>query len=86
MSPHMDVTRKRIQEKLSAWRSAAHARDTAYTNCLREIQDDVIITSPKIYESGIVTCLDLRLVDLYDDGAIESNDTAPAPAEHELVY
>jgi hypothetical protein len=84
MPPHMDATRKRIQEKLSAWRSSAHARGTAYAGHLREIQDDVAIISPKIYESGIITRLDLRLVDLYGDCIIE-DDAIPTSTEHELV-
>lgn len=87
MSLHADTTRKRIQELVSGWRSSARpSHDAAYRDCLREIQDDVVITSPKVYESGILTRLDLRLVDLYGDCTIECNDCIPAPAEHELVY
>jgi hypothetical protein len=86
MSSHADTTRKRIQERVSGWRSSARpSHDTAYTDCLREIEDDVVIVSPKVYESGIITRFDLRLVDLYGDCIVE-NDIIPAPAEHELVY
>lgn len=85
MSPQSETKRKRIQDTLSAWRSSARARDTASTDCLREIEDDVAIISPKVYESGIITRLDPRLVDLYGDCAVESNDSVPAPAEHELA-
>ena len=84
MPPQTETTRKRILERLSGWRSSAHARDTVYGGCLHDIQDDVMLTSPKIYESGIITRLDLRLVDLYGDCLI-ADDTLPAPAEHELL-
>lgn len=80
----MDAARMHIKEKLSAWRFSAHARGTPYAGHLREIQDEVMLTSPKIYESGIITRLDLRLVDLYGDCLI-ADDAPPAPAEHELV-
>ena len=86
MSAHVDTTRKRIQELLSGWRSPTRpSHDTAYTDYLREIQEDIVITSPKVYESGIITRLDLRLVDLYGDCTI-GDDVIPAPAEHELAY
>jgi hypothetical protein len=84
MSPHMGATRKRIQEKLNTWRSSAHARGTAYAGYLREIQDDIVIMSPKVYESGIITRLDLRLVDLYGDCIIE-DDAISTSTEHEPV-
>ena len=58
------------------------ARDTVHADCLREIQEDVVITSPKVYESGIITSLALRLVDLYGDCVIERD---PALVERELV-
>lgn len=68
-----------MQEMFRLWHSPARiSRDTAHADCLREIQEDVTITSPKIYESGILTRLDLRLVDLYGDCVIESNDAIPA--------
>lgn len=59
----------------SLWRPAARAS--------RGTDEDVVITAPKVYESGIITSLDLRLVDLYGDCAIERHD--PAPAAHEPI-
>lgn len=58
--------------------------DSTRTDDRREIKDDVVAPSPKVYESGVITNLDLRLVDLRGDGdcAVESRDTvhdAPPP-------
>jgi hypothetical protein len=78
--------RKRMQEMFSLWRSIAHvSRDTTHADCLREIGEDVVLTSPKVYESGLITNLDLRFVDLYGDCAFESRHLTPA-AEHEIAY
>jgi len=75
-----------MQGMFRLWRSPARiSRDTARADCLREIQEDVVLTSPKVYESGIITRLDLRLVDLYGDCAIESDAVIPAPAAPELT-
>ena len=69
-----DVSRKRIREMLSLRRPVSRVlRDSAHADCLREIGQHVALTSPKVYESGIVTSLDLRLVDLYGDCAFESS-------------
>ncbi|MGI8856442.1 MAG: hypothetical protein ACR2JW_11875 [Thermomicrobiales bacterium] len=59
------------------------SRDTAHADCLREIGEDIVLTSPKVYESGLITSLDLRLVDLYGDCAFESR---PAAHEQEIGY
>ncbi|HEY8291924.1 MAG TPA: hypothetical protein VIG44_05530 [Thermomicrobiales bacterium] len=83
MSPHADKKRGRIQEMFGLWHSLA--RDTAHADCLREIQEDIVVTSPKVYESGIITSLDLRLVDLYGNCAIESGDALSALVEHERI-
>jgi hypothetical protein len=86
MSPNADGKWNRMHEFFHFRYSPAHtARDTARANCLREIQEDVIIISPKVYESGIITRLDLRLVDLYGDCAMVSDDVNPACGEHELI-
>ena len=79
--------RKRMREMFSLRRSTPRqSRDTTHADCLSEIAEDVVLMSPKVYESGIVTSLDLRLVDLYGDCAFESNDATPATAEHEIGY
>jgi len=74
-----------MHELLNVWRSSMRiGRDAAPADELREIQEDVVITSPKVYESGIITHLDLRLVDLYEDCAIDHDDTTPTPTVPEL--
>ena len=64
------------------------SRDTAHTNRLNEIGADVVLTSPKVYESGLVTNFDLRLVDLYgdDDAADKSRDLTAATGGDEIGY
>jgi hypothetical protein len=87
MSIDTGNTRKRMREMFSLRRSAPRvARDTAHADCLREIGADVVLTSPKVYESGLLTSLDLRLVDLYGDCAFESRDLTPAAGEGEIGY
>ncbi len=81
-----DKKRKRMQDLFHLWGFVARAsRNPAHADRLRAIQEDVIITSPKIYESGIITNLNLRLVDLYGDDAIARDDLIRAPAAHELA-
>lgn len=71
---------------MTHWRSASHlSRGTAFPGYLHALQSDVGITSPKIYESGIVMHLDLRLVDLYGDDATACDNRVPSPAEHGLA-
>ncbi|MHB8646517.1 MAG: hypothetical protein ACYDAR_12085 [Thermomicrobiales bacterium] len=87
MSTRADNTRKRMHEIFRLRHSPARvSRDTAHGDCLREIQEDVVLLSPKVYESGIITRLDLRLVDLYGDCAIESADATPTAVVHESAY
>jgi hypothetical protein len=87
MSIGMDSNRKCMREMFIPWRSTPRiSRDTAHADCLREIGTDVVLTSPKVYESGLVTNFDLRLVDLYGDCAFESRNLTPATAEHETGY
>lgn len=86
MSMHAEKKRKGIRAMFSLRRPAHRiSGDTVRADCLREIQENIAITSPKVYESGIITRLDLRLVDLYGDNAIERNDVISTPAEHELA-
>jgi hypothetical protein len=86
MARDVDGKWKHMHELFRLWHSPARiARDTAHADCLREIQDDVVVTSPKVYESGLITNLDLRLVDLYGDCAIESDGSTLASVEHEHV-
>lgn len=85
MPSFTDNNRKRMHDLLNGWRSSAWiGRDAAAADQLREVQEDVIITSPKVYESGIITSLDLRLVDLYGDCASDHDDATPTPAAPEL--
>ena len=78
--------RKSVRALFRLWYSLKRtARDTDYADCLLEIQEDVLIVSPKAYESGVITSLDLRLVDLYGDDVMMRHEEVPAPAEHELV-
>jgi len=87
MSTHADKKRKSIFTMFSLRRPTPRASDdTAHTDCLRAIQEDIVITSPKVYESGLITSLDLRLVDLYGDCAFESRDTTRDARSHELGY
>jgi hypothetical protein len=87
MSTNTDNTRKRMREMFSLRRSTPRiSRDTAHADCLREIGADVVLISPKVYESGLLTSLDLRLVDLYGDCAFESRALTPAAGEGEIGY
>ncbi len=87
MSINTDNTRKRMREMFSLRRPTPRiSRNTAHADCLREIGEEIVLTSPKVYESGLVTSLDLRLVALYGDCAFESRDPAPAIGEQEIGY
>jgi hypothetical protein len=87
MSTHTDNNRKRMREMFSLRRPTPRiARDTTHADCLREIGADVVLTSPKVYESGLLTSLDLRLVDLYGDCAFESRDLNPVDSQDEIGY
>lgn len=87
MSTYADKKRKSIRAMFSLRRSTHHvAGDTAHADYLRAIEEDIVVTSPKVYESGVITSLDLRLVDLYGDCAFESRDTTTDAPAHELAY
>lgn len=87
MSINMDNTRERMREMFSMRRSTPRISiDTAHVDHLREIGAYVVLTSPKIYESGLITSLDLRLVDLYGDCAFESRDVTSVDGEDEIGY
>lgn len=77
MSSHAETTKKRLLGMFSLWCPPARVS--------RETDETVVLTSPKVYESGIITRLDLRLVDVYGDCAIESEDVLSAPVEHEPI-
>ncbi len=86
MSTHADSARNCIRALMTHWRSASHlSHDTAFSGYLHALQSDVGVTSPKIYESGVVTRLDLRLVDLYGDDATARDKRVPPPGEHDLA-
>jgi hypothetical protein len=87
MSVHAGKKRKSLLTMFSLRRPAHRAPDdTAPAHGLRAIQGDVVVTSPKVYESGLITRLDLRLVDLYGDCAIESRDTPRNASPHAPGY
>jgi hypothetical protein len=87
MPVNTDRNRKRIREMFSLRRPLLRiARDSSHADRLRAIGEDVVLTSPKVYESGLLTNLDLRLVDLYGDCAFESRDLTPAAGEDEIGY
>lgn len=82
-----ESNRKRIREMFTLRRSSLRiSRDTAHANHLEEIGADVVLTSPKVYESGLVTNLDLRLVDLYGGDDIENRDLTAATGGDEIGY
>jgi hypothetical protein len=87
MSTHTDKKRKSLMTIVSLWRPTHHATGkNARADYLHAIQEDVVVTSPKVYESGMITNLDLRLVDLYGDDANESRHTTSDAPLHELRY
>jgi hypothetical protein len=87
MSINTDRNRKRLREMFSLRRFTPRvSRDTAHADRLREIGEDIVLTSPKVYESGLLTNLDLRLVDLYGDCAFESRDLTLPAGEDEIGY
>lgn len=70
--------RKRIREMLRLHRSKPGAsRDPDDAGLPRGSGEDIVLASTSRYESGIITRLDLRLVDLYGDCAFESEDPTP---------
>ncbi len=72
MSTVAEKKRTRMHELFRLWHAPARlSRETDHAACLRALQEDGIIVSPKVYESGIILRLNLRLVDLYGDCVIE---------------
>ncbi len=77
-----EKTRKRSRDMLMMGRAGTHgAIATTSPDLLREIQVDMGVTSPKVYESGVITSLDLHLVNLYDacEVAVCPNPPTPVP-------
>lgn len=86
MSIDTDNNKKRFRAVLTLLHPTHRvSRDTAHADYLREIGADGLLTSPKIYESGIITSLELRLVDLYGDCAFKRKDPNRGVVGHTIA-